>query len=97
FSNDLSMTTANLGSRVLLVDDLVDSGQSLERSIAWLHQKYGFYIDEIRTAVLWHKDCSSIAPDYVVHYLKDNPWIHQPFENYEEMSWNELEKNFDPT
>lgn len=90
FSKDLSMTTANLGSRVLVVDDLVDSGQSLKRSLSWLEHKYGFYIDEIRTAVLWHKDCSAITPDYAVHYLKDNPWIHQPFENYEEMSWEDL-------
>ncbi|MEM9947033.1 MAG: phosphoribosyltransferase family protein [Cyanobacteria bacterium P01_D01_bin.36] len=92
FSKDLSMTTANVGSRILLVDDLVDSGQSLERSISWLQHKYGFYIDEIRTAVLWHKACSAIAPDYSVHHLKDNPWIHQPFEKYEEMDWDEMEK-----
>ena len=90
FSKDLSMTTANLGSRVLLVDDLVDSGQSLERSISWLQHRYGFYIDEIRTAVLWHKACSCIKPDYAVHHLEDNPWIHQPFEKYEEMSWEGL-------
>ena len=90
FSKDLSMTTANLGSRILLVDDLVDSGQSLERSISWLRHKYGFYIDEIRTAVLWHKDCSLITPDYAVHHLTDNPWIHQPFEKYEEMGWEGL-------
>lgn len=92
FSKELSMTSANLGSRVLLVDDLVDSGQSLKRSISWLEHKYGFYIDEIRTGVLWHKDCSEITPDYVVQFLKDNPWIHQPFENYEEMTWESLGK-----
>ncbi|WP_071777018.1 phosphoribosyltransferase [Synechococcus sp. PCC 7335] len=90
FSKDLSMTTANLGSRILLVDDLVDSGQSLKRSISWLQHRYGFYIDEIRTAVLWHKDCSVIEPDYAVHYLQSNPWIHQPFEKYEDMDWNLL-------
>lgn len=90
FSRDLSMTTPNLGSRVLLVDDLVDSGQSLKRSIVWLERKYGFYIDELRTAVLWCKDCSAIRPDYYVTYLEDNPWIHQPFEEYEQMSPAEL-------
>ncbi|PZO51639.1 MAG: phosphoribosyltransferase [Phormidesmis priestleyi] len=90
FSKDLSMTSANLGSRVLLVDDLVDSGESLKRSISWLKHRYGFYIDEIRTAVLWHKDCSVITPDYAVHYLHDNPWIHQPFEHYEDMNWADL-------
>jgi len=84
FSNDLSKTTANLGSHILLVDDLVDSGITLQRSVAWLHTKYGFYIDEIRSAVLWYKDCSVVKPDYYVDYLADNPWIHQPFENYEQ-------------
>lgn len=84
FSQDLSKTTANLGSHVLLVDDLVDSGHTLKRSISWLQTKYGFYIDEIRTAVLWYKDCSIIKPDYYVTYLPDDPWIHQPFEKYEQ-------------
>jgi hypothetical protein len=90
FSQDLSMTTANLGSHVLLVDDLVDSGISLKRSISWLEHKYGFYIDEIRTAVLWYKACSIIKPDYYVDYLGDNPWIHQPFERYESLSLETL-------
>ncbi|WP_242028082.1 phosphoribosyltransferase [Pseudanabaena sp. FACHB-2040] len=90
FSKDLSMTTPNLGSRVLLVDDLVDSGQSLRRAIAWLQHKYGFYIDELRTAVLWQKACSEVKPDYHVVYLDGNPWIHQPFEKYELMSLPEL-------
>ncbi len=83
FSKDLTMTTANLGSRVLLVDDLVDSGATLQKSLVWLDRHYGFYIDEIRTAVLWYKACSAIAPDYYVDYLKHSPWIHQPFEVYE--------------
>jgi len=90
FSRDLSMTTPNLGSHVLIVDDLVDSGASLERSIRWLNHKYGFYIDEIRTAVLWQKACSSVKPDYIAQYLTDNPWIHQPFEKYEQMSLPDL-------
>lgn len=90
FSQDLSKTTANLGSHVLLVDDLVDSGVTLKRSIEWLQLRYGFYIDEIRSAVLWYKNCSVIEPDYYVDYLPDNPWIHQPFEKYEQMSAQEL-------
>jgi hypoxanthine phosphoribosyltransferase len=86
FARDLTMTTANLGSRVLLVDDLVDSGVTLEKTIVWLDRNYGFYVEEVRTAVLWYKDCSVIAPDYYVDYLPHNPWIHQPFEPYERMS-----------
>ena len=90
FSHDLSMTTAALGNRVLLVDDLVDSGVSLEKSISWLQHRYGFYIDEMRTAVLWYKACSSIQPDYYGQYLADNPWVHQPFEKYELMNLEAL-------
>jgi len=84
------MTTPNLGSHVLLVDDLVDSGISLKRSMEWLHHNYGFYIDEMRTGVLWYKACSIIQPDYYVDYLEDNPWIHQPFEYYENTTAEEL-------
>ncbi|MCY7278859.1 MAG: phosphoribosyltransferase [Phormidesmis sp. CAN_BIN44] len=90
FSRDLTMTTPNLGSHVLLVDDLVDSGVTLQKSIPWLEHHYGFYIEEVRTAVLWYKACSVIKPDYYVDYLPDNPWIHQPFERYEDMTPEDL-------
>ncbi|HEY9695783.1 MAG TPA: phosphoribosyltransferase [Trichocoleus sp.] len=92
FSHDLTMTTANLGSHILLVDDLVDSGTSLKKTYSWLDRKYGFYIEEIRSAVLWYKACSVIAPDYYVDYLDNNPWIHQPFELYEQMDPADLER-----
>ncbi|MEM7770393.1 MAG: phosphoribosyltransferase family protein [Cyanobacteria bacterium P01_E01_bin.6] len=92
FSRDLAMTTANLGSRILLVDDLADSGMTLKRTVDWLYAHYGFYIDDVRTAVLWYKECSIIKPDYYVDYLSDNPWIHQPFEKYEQMQPEDLRK-----
>ncbi|HHP7245213.1 MAG TPA: phosphoribosyltransferase [Elainellaceae cyanobacterium] len=92
FSRDLSMTTANLGNRVLLADDLADSGVTLKKTVQWLDYHYGFYIDELRTAVLWYKDCSVIKPDYYADYLPENPWIHQPFEVYEQMNPADLLK-----
>lgn len=94
FSRHLAMTTDQLGSRVLLVDDLVDSGISLRESIHWLERHHDDEIEEIRTAVLWYKDCSAIAPDYYVDYLRDNPWIHQPFEPYELTTPAELAANY---
>lgn len=90
FSHDLTKTTAHLGSHVLVVDDLVDSGITLKKTLPWLDRKYGFYIEEVRTAVLWYKACSVIKPDYYVDYLVDNPWIHQPFESYELMTPDQL-------
>jgi len=89
-SHDLTMTTERLGSHVLLVDDLVDSGVTLERSVFWLKEHYGADVLEIRTAVIWYKACSIFAPDYFVDYLPDNPWIHQPFEVYEQMTIEDL-------
>ncbi|NEO87015.1 MAG: phosphoribosyltransferase [Spirulina sp. SIO3F2] len=90
FSEHLAMTTATLGDRILLVDDLVDSGISLHESRQWLQKRYGAEIQEIRTAVLWYKHCSFIEPDYYVDYLADDPWIHQPFEWYEQSGPGEL-------
>jgi len=86
FSATLTMTAPHLGSHILLVDDLVDSGVTLQESILWLEKHYGAKIQEIRTAVLWYKDSSVIEPDYYVTYLSDNPWIHQPFEHYENIN-----------
>ena len=85
----MTMTTPALGDRVLLVDDLVDSGVTLDavkRHLLATHAD----IAEVRTAVLWYKACSTCKPDYHVHHLPENPWIHQPFEPYERMSAAEL-------
>ena len=90
FSQYISSIEEHLGNKILLVDDLVDSGVSLQESINWLRDRYGTDIGEIRTAVIWYKDTSVIPPDYFVDYLPDNPWIHQPFENYERLTIDEL-------
>jgi uncharacterized protein len=86
FSQHVTMTTKTLGSRILLVDDLVDSGVTLKDTIPWLKEYSKTPVEDIRTAVLWYKGCSVIAPDYYVDLLADNPWIHQPFEPYEMMN-----------
>jgi hypothetical protein len=78
----ITMTTPTLGANLLLVDDLVDSGITIQESISWL-QHHHPEVETIKTAVLWYKACSVYTPDYYVTYLPDNPWIHQPFERYE--------------
>ena len=78
----MTMTKPRLGARVLLVDDMVDSGHTLEAVHRALPQRFP-HIVELRTAVLWWKACSVFKPDYWVDYLADNPWIHQPFEVYD--------------
>jgi uncharacterized protein len=94
FSKNLAMTGDRLGNKVLLVDDLVDSGISLQKSINWLENDRNSEIDEIRTAVIWYKSCSQIKPDYFVDFLADNPWIHQPFEMYEQTTPAELAERY---
>jgi len=94
FSRDLAKTTPNIGSKLLLVDDLADSGITLKKSIDWLEHFYGFYLDEsVRTAVLFYKGVSTFKPDYYIDYLKESPWIHMPFEAYESMTIDDLRKN----
>jgi uncharacterized protein len=78
----MTMTAPRLGDRVLLVDDMVDSGHTLDVVHKELPQRFP-HITDLRTAVLWYKACSVIKPDYYVSYLPDNPWIHQPFEVYD--------------
>ena len=93
FSQHLS-TIEPIGDRILLVDDLVDSGISLAESISWLKINFP-QIAEIRSAVIWYKSTSIEAPDYYVEYLPDNPWIHQPFETYEQIEISELVTRLD--
>ena len=88
-SEHVSMITPALGDRVLLVDDLVDSGVTLDvvkRHIASRHPE----VREVRTAVLWYKACSRFKPDFHADYLADSPWIHQPFEPYDLMTAEDL-------
>jgi uncharacterized protein len=44
--------------------------------------------------VLWYKVCSEFKPDYYVDYLPDNPWIHQPFEQYETLTPADLAERY---
>jgi uncharacterized protein len=74
-----------LSGRVLLVDDLVDSGVTLREVMREL-PRICPAVAQWKSAVIWAKSCSVITPDYYLEYLTDNPWIHQPFEEYDGMS-----------
>ena len=70
--------------KLLLVDDLCDSGETIRRVVQHLRKCYP-EVTEIRVAVLWVKACSVFKPDYSVITFKDSPWIHQPFECYDDL------------
>ena len=85
----ITSTVEKLTGRLLLIDDLVDSGVTLQRVGEWLINRHP-EISEIRSAVIWYKENSSVRPDYFAHHVAGNPWIHQPFELYDQMTTDSL-------
>ena len=83
-------------NKVLLIDDLSDTGLTLNKSIEWL-ESYGpikDFIKEVKTACLWKKKSSTFEPDFCSIRLDSDPWIVQPTEHYEELSIKDIiEKN----
>ena len=80
--------------KVLLVDDLSDTGLTLNKSIEWLknYQPIKNQIQEIKTACLWKKKSSKFKPDFCPIKLDNDPWIVQPTEHHEEISIDEVIK-----
>ena len=66
----------------------------LNKSIDWL-KKYPPLkgkIKSIKTAVFGKKQTQLLSQIFVLKNLKDNPWIVQPFEKYEEIRIEDLKK-----
>ena len=81
-------------NKVLLIDDLSDTGLTLNKSIEWL-KNYGptkSHIKEVKTACLWKKKSSIFEPDFCSVRLDSDPWIVQPTEHYEELSIEDIIK-----
>ena len=85
----MAKVNERLGDRILLVDDLVDSGKTMQEVVSHLRHRYPG-IHEVRTAVIWKKGCSVFTPDYWADDLPHDPWIHQPFEIYDKLKPEEL-------
>ena len=95
FSREISSLAENKDfNKVLLVDDLSDTGLTLNKSIEWLkkYEPTKHYINEVKTACLWKKKSSTFEPDFCPVKLDSDPWIVQPTEHYEELSMEEIIK-----
>ena len=88
----ITMPKGELAGRVLLVDDLADSGVTLKAVVERLRGTPS--ITDLRSAVIWTKKVSAYTPDYYVEMLETSPWIHQPFEEYDGMGPEQLAKKF---
>ena len=95
FSREISSIASDKDfKRVLLVDDLSDTGLTLNKSIEWLkkYEPIKNYMSEVKTACLWKKKSSKFKPDFCPIILKDDPWIVQPTEHYEEINIDQIIK-----
>lgn len=86
----ITITRGTLDGNVLLIDDMVDTGLTFKRVRDHLRNQFPA-ITELRTGVLWWKGHSEVEPDYFVEKLPTNPWIHQPFEDYDSLRPHQLE------
>jgi len=86
----ITITRGAPQGKVLLVDDMVDTGLTFNRVREHLQAQFPD-ISELRSAVLWWKGHSKATPDYFVDKLMTNPWIHQPFEDYDSLRPHQLE------
>jgi hypoxanthine phosphoribosyltransferase len=89
----ITLPRGELAGRVLLVDDLADTGVTLRAVVDRLRGMPA--IAELRTAVIWVKGVSSYVPEYFVETLPTSPWIHQPFETYDSLRPEGLARRFE--
>ena len=84
-------------NRPLLVDDLSDTGLTMNKTISWLksYDPIKDYIKEIKTACLWKKKKSTFEPDFCAVRLTSDPWILQCFESpWEELTIEDIKKKY---
>ena len=71
------------GMKVLLVDDVTDTGDTLRVSLQHLE---ALQPREIRTAVLIHKTCSTVIPDYYLRKIIKWRWVIFPWHTREDLT-----------
>lgn len=78
------LTAQIAGRRVLLVDDVSDSGETFQAAIRHLREQGE--AAHLRTAVLHHKRVSGFVPDYYVEEVVEWRWIIYPWAVIEDRS-----------
>ena len=71
------------GKRVLLVDDVSDSGETFEKALEHLNEKGP--PSAVRTAVLHHKIQSRYTPDFHAHKIIKWRWLIYPWALMEDL------------
>jgi hypoxanthine phosphoribosyltransferase len=88
FSRDLTSAKPLRREKVLVVDDLTETGKTLVETVKWLCWWYIIEPDQVRTATVWHKNWSVFIPDFYAELIEEDPvtgarpWIVQPQERF---------------
>ena len=85
FSRDLATTQPGLGDHAALIDDLDETGQTLNIGQKFMICRFGYCVTSLRTAVVWHKSTSTIVPNWSAQTIGPDetgipPYIDQPHE-----------------
>lgn len=88
FARHIVFKTDTVKGKILLCDDLTETGETLIHGREYLMNKFPGTITAIRTAVIFHKEWSKYTPDYYGEFMKKDedgevPWVFQPTENPE--------------
>ncbi len=69
------------GQRVLIIDDLVDTGKTMKMAVDFVKQGTVHYSPaHIKTAVIYKKTGSLFEPDYFIEERPPDAWINFPWE-----------------
>lgn len=71
------------GKKVLVVDDVVDTGDTFSVSIDYIKEMNP---SEVKSAVLHYKTCSTSVPDYWAEKQEEWKWIIYPWAVYEDLT-----------
>jgi hypothetical protein len=88
FSRDLTSAKPLRREAVLIVDDLTETGKTLEMTRQWLCWWYDIKPEQVKTATVWHKTWSKFTPDFYAEKIEPDPatgarpWIEQPQEAF---------------
>lgn len=71
------------GKKVLLVDDLTDTGESM---LLAKNHVYELNAEEVKTATLIHKEQSTFQPDFYAKKIEKWVWVILPWNIYEDLT-----------
>lgn len=71
------------GKRVLIADDVTDTGESIKLVVGYVHS---LGAAEVRTATMHHKTTSSFVPDFYGELIRDWKWVIYPWSIHEDVT-----------